>query len=391
MSQVTNSDKPAEEQIEDIKEIANQITMAIQSEMANLLSYALRDCEKEYNENGLRKRRSIETPMDSSQLVMRLLKHIKNNNEYQNIAIEKMMSAQEIADKYGIDFKPDPEILTDFAVATNKQAEELTTILKDAYDPKNVTKEVEFIPVNNETAVHSSDDNTYFAYSVNVPEAEIIAHQNAQPSFEFVPEFVQEVRPPVHVHYEQHPHYNYHYNHPIETQVMAPPHQHRPPPVSHMPNFYEPAFTPAPEYYSPYYPMEPITTTTTIVLPIEEPVEPEPELVGEEFEETVSSKVVVDRGEEPGSATVNHVMTYTLSEKSHFRKPQIENLPQQMQYYFFLMWIFETLYHHEWTRSNYVHNKFKCLLACAILEFLVKTFGADCLQVKSLSLLDPVQ
>lgn len=335
MSQVTNSEKPAEEQLEDIKEMANQITMAIQSEMANLLSYALRDCEKETDENSLRKKRSIESPMDSSQLVMRLLKHIKNNNEYQNIAIEKMMSAQEIADKFGIEFNPDPEILSDLAVATNKQAEELTTILKDAYDSKNATKEVEFVPVNNETAVNSSDNNTYFVYSVNVPEADIIAQQNAQPSYEFVPDFVQEVQSPGHVHYEQHPHYNYHYNQPYETQIVSPP--HRSPPVSRMPNFYEPAFTPAPEYYPPYYPMEPITTTTTIVFPIEEPLEPEPELVGEEFEETVSSKVIVDRGDEPGSATVNHVMTYTLSEKSHFRKPQIENLPQQMQYYFFLM------------------------------------------------------
>ncbi|XP_028159049.1 uncharacterized protein LOC114351900 [Ostrinia furnacalis] len=334
MASVTNSDKPPAEQLEDIKEMANQITLAIQSEMANLLSYALRDCEKEYDENSLRKKRSLESPMDSSQLVMRLLKHIKNNNEYQNIAIEKMMSAQEIADKFGIEFNPDPEILSDLAVATNKQAEELTTILKDAYDSKNETKEIEFIPVNNETSVKSTENNTYFVYSV--PEAEIIAHQNSLPSYEYVPEFIQE-RPPVHVHYEQHPHYNYH-SHPYETQIVSPPHQmhQQRPPVSHMPNFYE-QFTPAPEYYSPYYPMEPVTTTTTIVFPIEELVEPEPELVGEEFEETVSSKVIVERGDEPGSATVNHVMTYTVGEKSHFKKPQIENLPQQMQYYFFLM------------------------------------------------------
>lgn len=77
---------------------------------------------------------------------------------------------------------------------------------------------------------------------------------------------------------------------------------------------------------------------STYIIPIDEFMEPEPELVGEEFEEVISSKVFVDHDMEPGSATVNHVMTYTISEKTHYRTPQIENLPQQMQYYFFLMW-----------------------------------------------------
>lgn len=337
MALVTNSDKSADEQLEEMKEVARQITLAIQSEMANLLSYALRECDKETEENNLRKRRSVETPMDSSQLVMRLLRHIKTNNEYQNIAIEKMMSAQEIADKFGIDYQPDPDIFSDFAFASNKQAEELASILKDASEMKNVTKEIEFIPINEEPVVNSTENDTYYSYTVH-PE-DIAAHLNTAPSHEFMTDYVHETRVPVaHIHYEQHPHHNYHYNYPYETQVVPPPHHyHRNPPVSAMPAFFEPmAFTPVPDHYPAYYP-EPITTTTTIVLPFDEPAELEPELVGEEFEETVSSKVVVDRGDEPGSATVNHVMTYTLSEKSHFKKPQLESLPQQMQYYFFLM------------------------------------------------------
>lgn len=344
MTQLTNSEMSPEQQIAEMKEMANHITRCIENEMAQMLSLALFDSEKGKDENGFRKKRSVETPMDSSKLVMRLLKHMKSNNEYQKITIDKMLSAQEIADKFGIEYHPDPEILSEYAIASSKQAEELASIMKDASEMMNVTKEIEFIPIADEPAVKSSENDSYFAYTVH-PE-DIAAHQNTPPHFEFVPEIIHE-HPPVnhhhqhphyevHSHYEQHPHYNHHY----ETQMVPPPHQHnRHPPVSPMPNFFEPfmTFTPVQDYYYPVYYPEPITTTTTIVLPMEESCDPEPELVGEEFEEIMSSKTIVERGDEPGSATVNHVMTYTVSEKSHFRKPQVEDMPQQMQYYFFLM------------------------------------------------------
>ncbi|KAM3959538.1 uncharacterized protein ACR2FA_006472 [Aphomia sociella] len=336
MSHITKSDKPVEEQIEDIKEMANQITLAIQSEMANLLCYALRDCDKECEDNSLRKKRSAETPMDSSQLVMRLLKHIKSNNEYQNIAIDKMMTAQQIADKYGIEFNPDPEILTDLAIAANDQAKEMTTILNDVLEMKNITQQpVEFIPIEQEKQENSTKDDTYYVYSIHIPEEEIITQQNTLPHHEYHPEIIQNVPLDMNHYHDHRPQHNYYYY--PESQIVPPPvHQHHP--TSQMPNFYEPvSFFPGQEYYPQYCPVEPVTTTTTIVLPIEEIFEPEPELVGEEYEETVSSKVYVDHGDEPGSTTVNHVMTYTISEKSHFKAPQVEKIPQQMQYYFFLM------------------------------------------------------
>lgn len=341
MAQVTQTDKPIEEQLEDIKALASQITFAIQSEMANLLSYALAsDVDAhEQNHNNLRKRRSVETPMDSSQLVMRLLKHIKSNNEYQNIAIEKMMSAQEIAEKYGIAFNPDPEILSDLAIAANEQAQEMTAILNDALRHANVTKEnITFVPleetqqtpVNSTTngTEHFKQNETYYVYSIHVPE-EIIAQQNTPPHHEHQPDIISN-GPQNHHHHHEH-HQNFHYY--PETQIFPPPHQHYTP----MPNFFEPlSFFPTQDYYSQYAAMEPITTTTTIVLPFEELYEPEPLLVGEEYEETVTSKTYIDH-EGPDAGTVNHVMTYTLSEKSHFKTPQIEKLPQQMQYYFFLI------------------------------------------------------
>ncbi|KAH9645589.1 hypothetical protein HF086_005238 [Spodoptera exigua] len=46
MTQAINSEKSVEEQLDEIKEIAQKITLAIQSEMANLLSYALNSIEK---------------------------------------------------------------------------------------------------------------------------------------------------------------------------------------------------------------------------------------------------------------------------------------------------------------------------------------------------------
>ncbi|XP_049879661.1 uncharacterized protein LOC126376379 [Pectinophora gossypiella] len=327
MASITNSNKSAEEQLEDIKEMATKITLAIQCEMANLLSYALNNCdkyEKHNDENTLRKKR--ETPMDSSQLVMRLLKHIKANNEYQNIAIEKMMTAQEIADKFGIEFNPDTEILSDLAFAANEQAKEMSSILQDACDSKNATKHVqsqeciEFVPLEWEQSPIEND--TYYVYSVQ-PEEFV----QSFPPHEYMPEPIY--RPPVNCHHDHH----YNPNH-YETQMPPPPHHFAP--VSPKPNFYD-SVMPYPVDHYPYCPVEPMTTTTTIVLPIEEVVEPEPQLVGEEYEETVSSKMIVSRDEEPGMATVNHVMTYTLSEKAHFKKPEIENLPQQMQYTFFLM------------------------------------------------------
>ncbi|XP_026753402.2 uncharacterized protein LOC113513608 [Galleria mellonella] len=338
MSQLTKSDKPAEEQIEDIKELATQISLAIQSEMANLLRYALKDCDSELEENSLRKKRSAESPMDSSQLVMRLLRHIKSNNEYQNIAIDKMMTAQEIADKYGIEFNPDPEILSDLATAANDQAKEMTSILNDVLKIKNITQStVEFKPVEQESVKNSTNEDAYYVYSVQVPEHEIIAQLNAVPHHEYHPEIIQYVPQDMnHYQYDLRAKQN-HYYYP-ESQIVPPPvHQHYNP-VSPMPNFYEPnTLYPSQEFYPKYCPTEPVTTTTTIVLPIEELIEPEPQLVGEEYEETVTSKVYVDHGDEPGESTVNHVMTYTISEKSHFKTPKVEKLPQQMQYYFFLM------------------------------------------------------
>ncbi|XP_047538183.1 uncharacterized protein LOC125071831 [Vanessa atalanta] len=314
MAQATFSDKSPEEQLEEIKGIAEHITKAIQSEMANLLSYAISITDKEVD-NTLRSKRSVETPMDSTQLVMRLLKHIKSNNEYQNIAIEKMMTAQEIADKYGIDFNPDPQILSDLALAANEQAEEMSEILKDACDLKNVTKRHDtdsFLDKNlnsTQNLSNSEQKNT----TRTMPD--VMPHKENENSDAFS-------------------HYNYYYNYPYESQIPAPPtHHHHNAPVSPRPDFYDYiSFNPALEY-SPYCSMEPMSS----IFYIDEPVLSEPELVGEEFEEIISSKVYIDHDEEPGMSSVNHVMTYTISEKSHFRTPQIESLPQQMQYYFFLM------------------------------------------------------
>ncbi|XP_059053745.1 uncharacterized protein LOC131848018 [Achroia grisella] len=337
MTQMTELDQPDEEKVENIKDMANKISLAIQSEMANLLRFALKDCDKDLEENSLRKKRSAENPMDSSQLVMRLLRHIKSNNEYQNVAIDKMMTAQEIADKYGIEFNPDPEILTDLATAANDQVKEMSSILNDVLKINNITQDpVEFVPVEQKYTENPTKTDAYYVYSVNVPEEEIIAQYNTLPHHEYSPEIIQNVPQNMNHHqYDHQPHQNYYYP---ESQIVSPPvHQHYNP-VSQMPNFYEPfTFFPGQEYHPQYSPVEPITTTTTIVLPIEEIVEPEPILVGEEYEETVTSKVYVDHGDEPGSSTVNHVMTYTISEKSHFKTPEVEKLPQQMQYYFFLM------------------------------------------------------
>ncbi|KAJ8713080.1 hypothetical protein PYW08_008384 [Mythimna loreyi] len=303
MSQATNSEKSVEEQLDEIKEVAQKITLAIQSEMANLLTYALNsvhkgECEEEEDkENHLRKKRSFETPMASTQLVTRLLKHIKSNNEFQNIAIDKMMTAQEIADKYGVEFSPDTEILADLAVVANQQAKEMNSLLQESIDMKNVSKNVDHVSIDAPT--HK--------------QTPIVS--NAQPAVNH------------HHHAESYPSYNYYYNYPPETQI--------PPPVSKRPNFYD-TMSYAPQENS-YCSMEPVVSTSTVIIPLEDIVEPEPELVGEELEETVSSKVYVNRGDEPGSATVNHVMTYTVGEKSYFKTPEIEKLPQQMQYCFFLM------------------------------------------------------
>lgn len=317
MAHVTDNstNKTVEDQLTEIKCVADRIATLLQSELANLLAFALIGCEKDKDEkedskpeNNLRRKR--ETPMDSSQMVMRLLKHIKSTNEYQNIAIEKMMSAQEIADKYGIEFNPDPYVLTDFAIAASEQAKDLTSILTETCDSKNTTIEhVQFVPLEKESSGKNRED-TYYTYTVDHPED----RYTQIPPCEYVPEYVHR---PIHEHVHHYPAY--------ETQV--PPHHY--PPTTPKPTFYD-SFMP--EYQS-YCSVEPLTT---IILPFEDFVEPEPELVGEEFEETVSSKVTVDH-DEPGSSTVNHVMTYTLSEKSHFKTPQIEQLPQQMQYTFFLM------------------------------------------------------
>lgn len=326
MTQATNSEKSVEEQLVEIKEIAQKITLAIQSEMANLLTYALNSCDKvdgeaeEDKDNQLRKKRSVETPMASTQLVTRLLKHIKSNNEFQNIAIDKMMTAQEIADKYGVEFSPDTEVLSDLAFAANQQAKEMNSLLQESIGMKNVTQKFEQDPVD---APAQTQDSGYY-YSVQYPEQKPVVSV-AEPVVNH------------HHHADSYPSYNYYYNNPYETQIPPPvQNYYSSPPVSKRPNFYD-TVSYAPQEYS-YCSMEPVTSASTIILPFEDILEPEPELVGEELEETVSSKVFVNRGDEPGSATVNHVMTYTVGEKSYFRTPEIERLPQQMQYCFFLMW-----------------------------------------------------
>lgn len=317
MAQAAFSDKSPEEQLEEIKKMACDITKAIQSEMANLLSYAVSITDKEEVDNKLRKKRSIESPMDSTKLVMRLLKHIKSNNEYQNIAIEKMMTAQEIADKYGIEFNPDPEMLSDLAVAANEQAKEMSEILKDACENKNETQNVENGLINATKKLVQCAEAEAQKNTTNFDTSNDVVHEHVlyiEPVYNGDADFSK---------------YNYYYNYPYETQLLTPPvHEH---PVTPRPSFYDfISMNPTQEYY-PYCSVEP---TTSIIYPLDEPASPE--LVGEEYEETVSSKVYVDH-EEPGVSTVNHVMTYTLSEKTHFRSPQVENLPQQMQYYFFLM------------------------------------------------------
>lgn len=324
MAQSTSSDKSPEERLEDIKEMANQITMSIQSEMANLLSYVIPNGNEEID-NKLRKKRSVETPMDSSQLVMRLLKHIKSNNEYQNIAIEKMMTAQEIADKYGINFTPDTETLSDLAMAANEQAKEMSSILKDAINLKNITQAQNASEPNEEINTVESLLNTSAENLIDSNELNDEQQQNATD-----PIVTFEI--PIEGECSKHraaSHYNHYEYYPVETQI-PPPHHHHNAPVSQRPNFYE--FVNPPQEY--YCSMEP---TTTIILSNEELEQAEPELVAEEYEETLSSKVFINYEEAPDVSTVNHVTSYTISEKAHFRNPHIESLPQQMQYYFFLM------------------------------------------------------
>lgn len=322
MSQTTNNNETAEEQLENIKKVAEDIAKSIQNEMANLMTYAMAlnatDMETKDNQ---RKKRSIETPMDSTQLVMRLLKHIKSNNEYQNIAIEKMMSAQEIADKFGIEFNPDPEILSDLAVAANDHAHDLTSMLKDACDLKNVTQEIEFIPMNKQSTVN----DTYYVYTLH-PEEQTIP-ETTVPSFEYLPEILPKSQKPVNQVHQSEPHSHHcHY----ESQIPPPPVHYHSSPVSPRPNFYDP-FPYTSDIYSPY-----VDHVPAILIPIEEP-EPEPEIVGEEVEETITTKLFVERGDEPGSSTVNQVTSYTIAEKSHFKTPQLKKLPQQFQYCFFLI------------------------------------------------------
>ncbi|XP_050684887.1 uncharacterized protein LOC126979562 [Leptidea sinapis] len=287
MAQAALSDKSPEDQLEDIKGIASQITMAIESEMANLLSYAVTTYDKDTGKNTLRKKRSIESPLDSTQLVMRLLKHIKSNNDYQNIAIEKMMSAQEIADKYNIPFKADPEILSDLALAGNEQVKELTSIIKDACDLKNTSR----------------------------CESQVIKNcQESNKTNIAVPATKEKFQ----THDKDFARYNSYFS---ESQPISCS------PVTPRPSFYD-SISYNPNEYS-YCPMEQVPSNFMFD-------EPE-ELVGEEIEETVSSKVFIEDEQEPGTSTVNHVTHYTITEKSHFRKPHIEKLPEQMQYYFFLM------------------------------------------------------
>ncbi|XP_013167361.1 PREDICTED: uncharacterized protein LOC106117546 [Papilio xuthus] len=315
MAQVVNSDKSPEEQLEEIKEMATSITNAIQNEMANLLTYALSITNNTEDSN--RKKRSIDTPMDSTKLVWRLLKHIKSNNEYQNIAIEKMMSAQEIADKYGIEFTPDTEILSELAVAANEQAKELTSILKDACDLKNCSQNS--LTNNSSECIRNRENENYTCpiHSYNLSENE--TQSNMTLSVEDVPKNVVYD----HVHNVDPYTYNSIYNSPYETQIPTPP-------VSQKQTFYDAVSYNPMDYYGPYCSIDALS-------PFDDYLEPEPEIVGEEFEETISSKIYVDHEVEPGAATVNHVMTYTIAEKTHYRTPQIENLPQQMQYYFLLV------------------------------------------------------
>lgn len=307
MSQVTNSNQTSEEQIENIKKVAEDIAEAIKSEMANLLSFAMALNATANNTTTDRSKRSAETPMDSTQMVMRLLKHIKATNENQNIAIEKMMTAQEIAEKFGIEFNPDPEILSDLADAATDHAQEISNLLKDACD---ATQEIKFVPVK-EQPMRNESYYTYVLHPEDIQESTV-------PPFEYCPDVISK-----HVHIDPHHHSC------IETQIPPPPVHHHSAPVTPCPNFYDP-FPYTSDICSPYADMSPA------IFIIEDP-EPEPELYGEEVEETISTKLFVERGEEPGSATVNQVTTYSVAEKSHFRTPQIERLPEQFQYSFFLM------------------------------------------------------
>lgn len=311
MSHINDSDKTDEEKIEEMKAIAQQITYALQKEMTNLLSYAMSSYDQEVAPETNRGKRSADTPMASTKMINRLLNHIKASTEYQNICIEKMMTAQEIADKYGVDYRPDTEILSELAIKANEQANDMNEMLKDAIEMKNVTRK--------EEQCHDQDNDNYYVYTVQYPE---MSHKDQ----------VLPTQPAMnnHHHVDSYPSHSHYY--PYETQIPSPVPNYYSPPVSKRPNFYE-TVSYGPQDFSPYCTVEPVS----FIYPLEDYVEPEPELVGEEMEETVSSKVSVIRGDEPGSATVNHVMTYTVGEASHFRTPQIERLPQHMQYSFFLM------------------------------------------------------
>ncbi|CAH0595456.1 unnamed protein product [Chrysodeixis includens] len=310
MAQINDSDKSDDEKIEEMKTIAQQITYALQKEMTNLLSFAMGSFDQEVAPETNRGKRSAESPMASTKMINRLLNHIKASNEYQSICIEKMMTAQEIADKYGVDYRPDTEILSELAIKANKQANDMNEMLKDAIEMKNVT--------HKEEQCHE-DTDSYYVYPVQYPE---MSYRDqvlpTQPAMNH------------HHHVDSYPSHSHYY--PYETQIPLPVPNYYSPPVSKRPNFYE-TVSYAPQDFSPYCTVEPVS----IIYPFEDYVEPEPELVGEELEETVSSKVSVMRGDEPGSATVNHVMTYTVGEASHFRTPQIERLPAHMQYSFFLI------------------------------------------------------
>lgn len=327
MEQVTTpNDKPAEDQIDDIKKMAQKISMSIQNEMANLLAYALAGCEKNSKNETERVKRTVETPMDSTKLIMRLLNHIKSTNENQNIAIEKMMSAQEIADKYGIPFKPDPEIMNNLAEAAKENAKEIDSMYADvkAAATQDIKEEVEFVPLEQtETETDAQyptiiieEDPDYYHY--HVPEIKERQHGKKKVDHnrhgnghhhhhvQYIEVPPQTLSPAPACHYAMNPFY--------ETQIQSPAPQYQYPPVSQKPAFFEPIPEPMP----------------VCQIPMIESYDVEPELVAEELEEVVSSKIIIEKGDTPGTGTVDHRMTYTVSDKAHFK------MPEQAQYAFYL-------------------------------------------------------
>ncbi|GBP54625.1 hypothetical protein EVAR_35887_1 [Eumeta japonica] len=340
VSKVTSSEDNPDKKIEEIKKTIEQITNSMQMEMYKLIENAIKGKATE-----LKKKKTTETPIDSAKLVMRLLNHIKSHNEHQNVAIEKMMTAQEIADKYGIEFYPDPEIILDLAEASSEQAEKLMKSVEGYKN--NITNHskqdeatIVFVPYQEDNTQMDVKQQEYYNYelhhdcninnssntdTINAANLELVMLDTKKDSTKQYKSPPPIQKPDESLHLTP----QYYYWQPIYDEQMIAQR------VNPKPNHFN-EHSATPDNLIPFLPvME--ETSTYIISPEIHESEPEPEMVGEEYEETVSSKVFVERGKELGTTSVNHATTYTLTEKAHFKPPPMVHLPQQMQYTFYFI------------------------------------------------------